>query len=297
MSPSPRSATRPSLGRLAELLHESTAATGGSVVVTVRLDPALEAVDVGLWPVPSTVEHPADPLIGFLAPPSWDAIGLASTGRLHHLDPGDGELGGPLPPTAVRATVVRDRSGAAASVIDDRSGDLEVLADVPEGWVSDALARALGLRTPPPQETLSEVVEVVWLDRIASLVLSRPGSVRTWPELARIHPLSPPGRPLPAALLAVEATALDLESSWERMRLLYGGYPGGAGTVAAAGTRPPDGVAVRPEHWFDDGSFARWVQRDHPPVHALLPAVLDALPASLGSELLDALSSVDEPER
>ena len=165
-----------------------------------------------------------------------------------------------------------------------------MLTEPPEGWVPDALARALGRPTPPPTDRLARWVETAWLDGIAAIVLAAPGRICSWSEVARLHPLAPPGPALPGALLAVEAAAIDLESSWARMRRLSGSSP-----VPTPTARPPGGTPIPMDRWFDDGSFSRWVQRYQPPAEEVLPAILDALPTDLGAELLDALITVDPP--
>jgi hypothetical protein len=52
---------------------------------------------------------------------------------------------------------------------------------------------------------------------------------------------------------------------------------------------PPGGRPIDLPDWFDDGSFSRWVTRNLVPGEDLLPAVLDALPETVGQELLEAL--------
>lgn len=282
MSRSTRSATTVPLTQLAEVLHRATAGAGGSFLVTV--DHGARDVAFGTWEVPPGVDHPADPLVGFLAPPAWDAIGLVSCGRIHPRSP-DGTDG-----RRVQATVLAHRDGQVASVLERTGEPVEVLEDPPEGWVPDALARALGRPTPPPTDRLARWVETAWLDAVASIALAAPGQVRSWHEVARLHPLAPPGPALPGALLAVEAEAIDLESSWARMRHLWGATP-----APLPCARPPGGMPVPIERWFDDGSFSRWVQRYQPPAEAVLAAVIDSLPAPVGAELVDALITVTAP--
>jgi hypothetical protein len=200
----------------------------------------------------------------------------------------------------IRATVVLNRCDHAASVLDLPNGDRQVLSDRPAGWAADVLARALRLPTPPPAESLAAWVEAVWLDRIAAVVLSRPGEVRSWRRLAHLHPLSPSGPALPGALLAVETQALDLQSSWSRMRHLWSSGPSADNddddTQPSVSAPPaPGGTVVPLPEWFDDGSFSRWVQRNLPPADLVLPAVLDAVPVDSGAELIDGLVSVAPP--
>ena len=290
-SPPPvcRGGPTPSLGDLAGILHRSTAHIQAPVLVTIEQD--RNTVSLGTWEVPGTVDHPADVLLGFIAPPSWSAFGLVTSGRIHRLD-ADAGFASAAKPESVRATVLLDRTGAAASIIEHAGFPLEVLPDPPEGWVADALARVLGRPTPPPAQSLAAWVEAAWLDQIATVVLARPGGVRSWPALARLHPLAPQGPTVAGIVLAAQSMALDCESHWGRIRRLWG-----ASLANKSPVTPPGGTMVAPDTWFDDGSFARWSQRDLPPADALLPAILDALPDSLANELRDALTTVQADDR
>jgi hypothetical protein len=289
-SPPPAPPAVPALGALAELVHHACAAAPGPRLV--ELHERAGRLALGTWSVPPEVDHPADPLVGHLAAPSCLAVGLVTGGRAgrpagadhRHELPGHPSLVGP-----VRVTVVADRHGGFASVLAPVAGLPQVLTEAPSGWVADALARALGRPTPPPADRLARWAEGAWLDAVAGAVLAAPGRAPTWAELAHRHPLHPPGPALPGALLAVEAEALELTSSWTRLRRLWAPDP-----------RPPvathpGGTDLPPARWFDDGSFSRWVQRHQPPAEPVLEAVLDALPRRLGGEVLDALITVAPP--
>ena len=291
MSPSPRSTAAPALAELTELVHHGTLDHPGSLLVTI--EPGSTDVGIGVWPVPPEVDHPADPLVGYLAPPTWSTLGLITSGTMWP-DPAGIAPHGPvrgLDPEgeAVRLTVLFGRDGGCATVLGRRSGELEALDEPPQGWVADVLARALGRPAPPPDTSLSYWVERAWLDRLAAELMGRPGSVRRWEDLATVHPLAPPGAALPGVLLAVETRALDLESSWERMRVLWDGPP-------STSIIPPGGEELPLHRWFDDGSLSRWVQRNLPEPLDLLPVIIDALPSALADELCEALVAVDVGE-
>ena len=275
---------RPSLADLAEILHCSTTNAAGPVLVTI--EEGEKTVSFGTWPIPEVVDHPADILMGFVAPASWTAFGLVTNGRLHHLDTAP-RPDGPGRGRPIRATVLLSRTGEAASIIEHPGQPLEFLPEPPQGWVADALARVLGQPTPPPAESLAGWVETVWLDHIATLVLDQPGQVRSWPELAQLHPLAPDGPPVAGTMLAAQSAALNRESHWGRIRQLWG-----ASRSERPPVSPPGGTVITPEAWFDDGSFARWSQRNLPPGEVVLPAVLNGLPDALASELLQALTTV-----
>ena len=280
---------RPSLADLAEILHCSTTNAPGPVLVTI--EEGEKTVSFGTWPIPDVVDHPADTLMGFVAPASWTAFGLVTTGHLHHLDAAPWP-DGPAKGQPIRATVLLARTGEAASIIEHAGQPLEFLPGPPQGWVADALARVLGRPTPPPADSLAGWVETVWLDHIANLVLDQPGEIRSWPALARLHPLAPDGPSVPGAVLAAQSAALNRESHWGRIRHLWG-----ATRTERPPVSPPGGTVIAPETWFDDGSFARWSQRNLQPGEAVLPAVLNGLPDALASELLEALTTVQAPGR
>ncbi len=302
MSKSRQSALRPTLDQLVEVLHDATVVDVSPALLRVADDgPDLS---VAIAPVGPEVDHPADPLIGRRCPASWTAVGLTTAARSHRLVPDYGgqsvdqagsstviEAGPPGSAPGgqpIRFTVLADRLGRFAAVLDRGPGDVEHLCTTPNGWVADALLRTLGLPSPAPSEALSAWVEATWIDRLATATLHRPGAISTWSAAARLHPLAPRDQVLPGPLLGVEVQALDVESSWARMRQLWAGNEPPQLAPPLPGT-----IAVPLAEWFDDGSFSRWVQRNLPPSEAVLPAVLDALPAAVASELVDSLVSVE----
>ncbi len=288
----------PTLDHLVELLHHATAAEPTPLLLRVAHHGADLAIAVA--PVGPDVDHPADPLIGRLAPADWEAVGLATGVRTRPAPPAHPAgawAGAPAvgphpdePGAESRLTVLVDRSGRFAAALDRGERDVELLSTTPSGWVADALLRTLGRPTPPPAESIGAWVEATWIDRLAAATLHRPGALRTWGAAARLHPLAPPSGVLPGPLLGVEVRALEAESSWARLRRLWAG----AG-LPSAPPGLPDAVPVALADWFDDGSFCRWVLRNLPPPEAVLPAVVDALPESVAAELVDALVTVGAP--
>ena len=278
-----------SLRSLAELGQTTAAGRIGPCLVSFSR-PQVE-VSVDLWPVPRQITHPVDALVGYLAPPEVHALGLITGGRMTELAAPGAADAAPVV-TDIRLTVVLDRSGAMVSILDQGHQPPRVFEDPAVGWGTDALARSLGRPTPPPIERLARVIEVSWLDAIAEQVFDEPGCLRTWSDLAGLHPFHQSGSVLPPALLAVEAEALELESSWARMRQLAGRHQPSAPRLCDP---QPRGLQVRWEDWFDDGSFSRWAQRNQPPAEAILPAVLACLSDDLGAQLLDALITMPAP--
>ncbi len=295
------------LAEVAEVVHRVV--TDGACLDEPSLAIAIRRTQgsarVGLWPIPEGTDHPADVLLGFHANSAWAAFGLFTTGRVHrhHLPPADGEV----PPSAALArphdhdhqheicrswiTTLRDRAGAVASVFQAPGGAAQVSTESPSGWVADAMARVLGQGTPPPTQPLAALVEVIWIDHVAQLALDRPGGVRSWAELSRLHPLAPKGRVASGAELAGQARSLNQESDWGRIRHLW---------LSKVDHRPqvplPGGSSVPVAIWFDDGSFARWALRDQPVAEAVLSGVLDAVPQVVATQLVAALTALPVPE-
>ncbi len=272
----------PSLARTASILHRS--ATDGPVarVVYVQTNPVEETLDLGFWDVPPGPGHPVEPLVGFVAPQTWSAIGLISSGRLRHLDRPSED------PHAVQSTVLLHRDGTAAGIIGAGDGAEVVLEEPPQGLVADVLNRVLGLPTPPPDAPTGAVVELTWLDRIAAGLLHQRGRGRSWRWLADRHPLRG-GGPVPSPEeLAARTAAYSEERTWAGLRLLAVTQD-----LPAARCGPPGGTTAPACTWFDDGSLARWLLSRLPPAEALVPDLLSVVPSHVGADLLEALGAVD----
>lgn len=284
--PSSPSAPRPTPRHLAELVHHgvrpSLEADGGAVVVHVDLDDATGSADLGFWPVPRHAEHPGDALVGFLAPPSWDAIALVCSGRAHHL--GDRRQ----PAERVITTALVMRHGPGASVIDGLGTEPLVLEDAPVGWVADVLARTLGRPTPPPPGSPALMFELTWLDQLAVGILARPTRLRNWRWMADRHPLRGEG-PVPSPEeLAARTAAEAAHRTWQALLDDIGVVE-----MPAATDGPPDGVPTTPQEWFDEGTLSRWLLRRMVPPELVLPDLLSVLPSHLGESLVTALVEVD----
>ncbi|MEO6989638.1 MAG: hypothetical protein ABI239_13445 [Aquihabitans sp.] len=278
MSDTSRHPVRHPLTSLAEAAHLSAGHSGAGVIC---VDLGLTEVAIGHWLVPQGVDHPVEALIGVVAPDQWDAVGLTVDSHRRDLTTGHR--------TSAQTTVLVDRSGACAAVIDDGRSVPRTITKPPVGVMPDALLRVLGLPTPEPPVPIGYLVESAWLDAIAALVLGQPGEIRSWATVANLHPLAAPEQPgEPGVCLSVAVQALQQESSWARLLHLW------ASNATASRHRPPDMEAVPLETWFDEGSFARWTLRLLPVAEDLLPAVLDAVPDAIGGELIDALVTVGD---
>lgn len=272
----------PSLARIANLVHAATTDDPVTRVVYVEQQPEAESFDLGFWDVPMLPGHPVEPLVGFVAPPSWDAIGLISSGRLRHLDRPDDE------PERTLSTVLLGRDGTSASVIGRAGVEPRVLDEPPEGLVPDVLNRVLGRPTPPPEEPTGRLVDLTWLDQLAGGLIGGRNRVRSWRWLADRHPLRG-GGPVPdPEELAARTAAYSQERSWAGLRLL-------AVTEDLPAVRwgPPGGTTVPGSTWFDDGSVARWLLSKLPPAETLVPDLLSVLPNHVGADLVTALGEVD----
>lgn len=206
------------------------------------------------WPLGDD-DHPLDHLLGFTAPPSWQAIGLRCRGRGIDLDePPDGAPPDVRPGAAearpVTVTILIDRSGRGDGLM--RAGsDVRHLAGLPEGAVGDACRRALGLPTAPPPASTAVLWLHVWIDRIVEALACapRPGGI-TWDVAAGLHPSGHHGvgaRPAPEAV--AEATERLAEAwPWDRLR---------RDPEVVDTARPPLRRTVT--DWMDGGMFARWL--------------------------------------
>ncbi len=275
----------PSVARLARLVHLATVDVPVTRYVHVRIDHREEAFDLGFWDVPPLPTHPIEALVGFVAPTSWDVVGLVSSGRVRHLDRPDQEPD----PERIISTVLFQRDGAAASVIAPPGAEPQVSDEAPIGLIPDVLHRTLGRPTAPPDQPTGAMVDATWLDRIAAGVLQQRNRRRSWRWLADRHPLRG-GGPVPEPMeLRTRTAAYSQERSWADLRLLAG-----IQELPASRSGPPGGTTAPAGTWFDDGSFSRWVLGQLPPVEAVLPDLLSVLPVGAGASMASALDSLDE---
>lgn len=273
---------RPTLASVAESIHRAVIDDPVARIVSVRWDHPRDSVHLGFWDVPVGPLHPIDPLVGFIAPTDWDAIGLISAGRLRRLE------ACAAPPERVLSAVLLQRDEAVASAVGPVGGPVQLLDDPPSGLVPDVLRRVLQLPTSPPDCTTTTLVELTWLDRIATGLLQRHSRGRSWRWLADRHPLRGSGAPPCPEELAGRASAYGEVQTWGDLRLMNLDDE-----LPAARWGPPGGTVAPSCGWFDDGSMSRWMLRHLPPAEALLPDLLSVLPAAVGSDLLRALTEVD----
>lgn len=226
------------------------------------------AVDLACWPLPEDPLGASSPLVGWLAPGDFDAVALCSSGRFT-ADDDD--------PSAERArfTVLVGREGHASAAL-SVAGEPVACAEETSGLAVDVLARTLGLATPPPADGPISWLELRWLDELTARALPHPGEL-TWAEACRRHPFSN-GEVVEPEVLAVATLEVEQHTTWADARAAWVGD-------GSTPERPPSGTSIDPAEWFDDGSFARWLVRDLPPLGSLL----DALAANLDDDVFDAL--------
>lgn len=271
---------------LAELAHQAIG-PHAPALLSISFD-ADGRVSLGSWPGVGAADHPTDPLVGFVAPEAWHAIGLVAGGRGRALPgappPAEGLLGEQV------VTAVVDRDGTWASMLGHPGEPGQALASTPLGCTPDALHRCLGLATPSPSEGPGAWLETVWLDRMAALVLGeRPGALRSWRSLTDHHPLSGHRGLSSPEELARRTATFAASHPWNLLRIRYA-----AESAAALGATPPPGAGtvVEASQWFDDGSFSRWVMRNLPPAEVVLVDLVAVLPPTLGDRLVSSLTSV-----
>lgn len=249
-----------------------------------HLIPDAEGVNLGVLPLDGA--HPTDLLLGFVAPPEWYALGIATGGKVY--DIADRATGAPALHRVAIVTVL-SRSGEVANRTHvpgeiELSHQLSDSGDELDGLQMDLLRLALGQPTAPPPCGSVVYWTIEWL----SGLLGRPAP-HTWDDVMRRHP----AMQLPRTRAAVRsehdfvdaAGAFVRVCSWPRLRSLV-----------------VDGVAMVPElasddaRWLDDGAFARFVLSRCPPLRQLRDDALEMLPPHLGEQLCTTLEQLGVPE-
>ena len=146
-----------------------------------------------------------------------------------------------------------------------------------EALVVDAALRLLGVSTPPPNETPSELIDAFWLDQLLGLCMISPlGEPPSWPILAALHPCTT-GFPVSGLVRHEQASAM---STWEQLR------------TDVMNSRVP-WVPLTPTlaAWFDEGSLARWLHAGFPDTETMLNELAELLPPVDFERVLASLTS------
>lgn len=222
----------------------------------LRLARHRDGVRLGLAALPHGA-HPVDVLLGLCLPDAWDAIGVVAPGRATVIPPREDGA------TPVLVGLIVGRDGAMVHRV--APGPVPAPVAQPEGRLVDLCRRAVGVATPPPPVPVRDWWGSAWCDRILASVSDDP-STTTWAALLALAPI-PPGR-------------VDL-ITWAEVRAAVE-----AGVVRLG---PP--LVAADAAWFDDGSLARWLVSELPPLDVLLDATAARLAPDLQRRLLAAVSS------
>jgi hypothetical protein len=224
-----------------------------------------------------------DALLGFRAPAEWWVLGSVSGGWAA---PADDAIDRPsAPPQAVRARTIAlvARSGVVATRTTTADG--QRIDEVPTGPGIDVLHRALGLATPPPEHTVSELLTGLWLESIVRTGndARREGRRLTWPQVARLHPalwlLAQGGHRARPDELVTCAAALTNVLDWSEVRRQC------AERAWLAGLVEPEDAA-----WMDEGMLARWLVLAHlAPIGLAVRRARKVLRREVATHLDDAL--------
>lgn len=145
------------------------------------------------------------------------------------------------------------------------------------GAAVDCVLLYLGLSTPAELRTPADLTCAMWADRLLATVALRPGSVKTWADAARHHPLG--AQPAPAPQLSAATRDLG-RFGWDDIRLAVG-----AGRTEWAELSP---AAAR---WMDRGAFARWLLDRYPDLDEQRLALQGLLPARLAATVADTIAA------
>lgn len=175
----------------------------------------------------------------------------------------------------ISASVAATRCGEHAVTVGDWHRGARTFAG--RGTAVDAVLLYLGLSTAPEPRTPADLVCSMWADRVLATAALRPGSVATWADVARHHPLA-----------ASAATAPQLASStrelgrlgWDRIRFAVGGGRAEWAELSPAVAR-----------WMDRGAFARWLLDRYPDLDDQRLALRAVLPAKLAATVADAIAA------
>jgi hypothetical protein len=226
-----------------------------------------------------------DALLGWVATPDCNAVGVVATGRLHVLPGAPPQTEG-LGCDRIRIACLVARTGNAASKVvlpDGRTVDQAPT----EGRMLDCLRRCFGLPTPPPVGGPGRLQTVAWL---AAIFERAQGARRplSWSDVARLHPvarviggdLDGSGSPSVAGIVRAAGSAW----SWESLR-----------HQAAESDDLRDLVDPELAAWMDEGMFARWVLEGLPSPEEMLAALRPRLSPSAARRLGHAMHAADQP--
>jgi hypothetical protein len=231
-----------------------------------------------------------DGLLGWVATPDCQAVGLVATGRLRALP---GAPAGAIDPGRDRlrlaCLVTRHGEVVTKMALPDGTGNGLSNYDAPsEGRMLDSLRRCFELRTPPPPVGPGRLQAVAWL--VAILEHGTAASRQlSWSDVSRLHPvalalgtdLGGSDAGLLSGLLRLAASAW----SWEDLR-----------RQAERDACLADVIDPKLARWMDEGMFARWILSELPSPDELLARVRPYLAPSAARRLVHAVHASGQTE-
>ena len=189
---------------------------------------------------------------------------------------GDGDGGGRM-----RLCCLVGRDGQVASLLRAPDGSV-VASGEAEGRAVDALRRALGLATPPPERDAADLLAVLWINDLIGAVDA--GIALGWPEAAALHPamraLAAEGHDLGLEHMTLVARVASAAWSWENLRI-----------QACQEDWLADMVSAELARWMDEGMFSRWMLADLPPLPVAISAVADHFDPSVWREVTTVIAA------
>jgi hypothetical protein len=258
---------------LAHLAHGALLGEGAPPCLLLMAEADQEGISLWMPPAEILQEDLLELALGFVAPPSCDAVAMAATARAWRQE------GAAFDVVVAHALL---RSGRSATYVTDPAGEPLLLDRSPEGLVPDLCRRVLALPTAPAEQETDTYLDRMWLDRLLEAATARPGALGPREVLA-LHPAEQAesfGRDLTWVHVALATHRFAAVVPWAVLRRRF----------AASG----DDRASQAAAWFDDGSFSRWMLAQLPAEADALAALEDLLAAAVHREVVATLALVAE---
>ncbi|MDQ1393575.1 MAG: hypothetical protein QOF30_2552 [Acidimicrobiaceae bacterium] len=210
-----------------------------------------------------------DTLMGFAAPGDCHAIAAVGYGWARHLGTvtADRDIVAAEERRRCRVVYLLARTGDTAAYL--RAGHEILIDEAPTvGRIPDLARRALGLPTPPPEDTTAELLARLWLSNIAADAVdgNHNGGRLTWADAARLHP---------ALQVAAQAgIAVDADELVAAMRLAADSWTWSRlAQQAAQDAWLADLLPAGAGGWMDEGILSRWLLDALPTTDSLLQRI------------------------
>lgn len=243
-----------------------------------------EPPDNGVLAIDENMEH----LIGWTAPEECWGIAVVAPCTIYETETqkDGGDWVRPIEKPGRRGNWVCSllaRDGRCAGRIHRPDGTTMNLPGSGEGFTMDAMKRALGMATSPPQHSSAALVARIWLGSIGDMLDGEPDRRVTWADVVALHPVAEAVREFGADFDdpprdISELLALSDVWSWEYLHR----------RAIELSTLAPaiDSDLAR---WMDVGMFSRWVLAGLPPAPTLLAEVRGRLPSNVRRRLNSAV--------